>query len=182
MDCSPPGSSVHGILQAKILEWVAVSFSRGSSQPKDETWVSCVSCMAGGLFTGSHKSCSCSAPGEKQGPGFMVPWSACCRKLDNRMWWWQDPVWLLFPMPCYGLAWITSFNPPNNPRKQVLTAIIPNLQTKKLRLKKWGAVCKLECGQADTWLQISVFNPKISLPPRALILQTCTQNHFSWAL
>ena len=73
MDCSPPGSSVHGILQAKILEWVAVSFSRGSSQPKDETWVSCVSCMAGGLFTGSHKFCSCSAPGEKQGPGFMAP-------------------------------------------------------------------------------------------------------------
>ena len=32
MDCSPPGSSVHGILQARILEWVAISFSRGSSQ------------------------------------------------------------------------------------------------------------------------------------------------------
>ena len=35
MDYSPPGSSVHGILQARILEWVAVSFSRGSSQPRD---------------------------------------------------------------------------------------------------------------------------------------------------
>ena len=35
MDCSLPGFSVHGILQARILEWVAVSFSRGSSQPKD---------------------------------------------------------------------------------------------------------------------------------------------------
>ena len=35
MDCSPPGSSVHGILQARILEWVAISFSRGSSQPRD---------------------------------------------------------------------------------------------------------------------------------------------------
>ena len=34
MDCSPPGSSVHGILQARILEWVAISFSRGSSQPR----------------------------------------------------------------------------------------------------------------------------------------------------
>ena len=33
MDCSPPGSSVHGILQARILEWVAISFSRGSSRP-----------------------------------------------------------------------------------------------------------------------------------------------------
>ena len=35
MDCRPPGSSVHGILQARILEWVAVPFSRGSSQPRD---------------------------------------------------------------------------------------------------------------------------------------------------
>ena len=37
MDTSPPGSSVHGILQAKILEWVAISFSRGSSPPRDQT-------------------------------------------------------------------------------------------------------------------------------------------------
>ena len=42
MDCSLPGSSVHGILQAKILEWVAVSFSRGSSPPTNRTWVSCI--------------------------------------------------------------------------------------------------------------------------------------------
>ena len=42
MDCSLPGSSVHGISQARILEWVAISFSRGSSQPKDWTWISCI--------------------------------------------------------------------------------------------------------------------------------------------
>ena len=41
MDCSPPGSSVHEIFQASILEWVAISFSRGSYQPRDQTWVSC---------------------------------------------------------------------------------------------------------------------------------------------
>ena len=40
MDCSPPGSSVHGILQARILEWVAISFSRESSWPRDQTKVS----------------------------------------------------------------------------------------------------------------------------------------------
>ena len=39
MDCSLPGSSVRGISQARILEWVAISFSRGSSQPRDWTWV-----------------------------------------------------------------------------------------------------------------------------------------------
>ena len=42
MDCSLPGSSVHGISQARILEWVAISSSRGSSQPRDRTWVSCI--------------------------------------------------------------------------------------------------------------------------------------------
>ena len=42
MDCSPPGSSVHGILQARILEWGAISSSRGSFQPRDCTGISCV--------------------------------------------------------------------------------------------------------------------------------------------
>ena len=48
MDCSLPDSSVHGILQARILEWVAIPFSRASSQPRDQTWVSCI---AGRFFT-----------------------------------------------------------------------------------------------------------------------------------
>ena len=48
MDYSLPGSSVHGILQARIQEWVAILLSRGSSQPRDQTWVSCI---AGRFFT-----------------------------------------------------------------------------------------------------------------------------------
>ena len=40
MDYSLPGSSVHGIFQAGVLEWVAIPFPRGSSQPRDRTWVS----------------------------------------------------------------------------------------------------------------------------------------------
>ena len=40
MDCSLPGSSVHGIFQARVLEWGAIAFSRGSSQPRDQTRVS----------------------------------------------------------------------------------------------------------------------------------------------
>ena len=51
MDCSLPGSSVLGIFLARILEWVAISFSRGSSWPRDRTHVSCVFCIAGGFFT-----------------------------------------------------------------------------------------------------------------------------------
>ena len=48
MDCSPLGSSVHGILQARILEWVAIPFSKGSSWPRDQIWISC---FAGRFFT-----------------------------------------------------------------------------------------------------------------------------------
>ena len=44
MDCSPPGSSVHGILQARVLEWVGISFSRGSSRPT----LPCVNWIASG--------------------------------------------------------------------------------------------------------------------------------------
>ena len=45
MECSPPGSSVHGLLQARVLEWVAISFCRGSSPPMDCTHSSCISCI-----------------------------------------------------------------------------------------------------------------------------------------
>ena len=47
-DCSLTGSSVRGIFQARVLEWIAISFSRGSSQPRDGTRVSCI---AGRCFT-----------------------------------------------------------------------------------------------------------------------------------
>ena len=56
MDCSPPGSSIHGIFQARILGWVAISFPRGSPRPRD--WIH-VSRIAGRLFTvwATRKSC-----------------------------------------------------------------------------------------------------------------------------
>ena len=56
MDCSPPGCSSHGILQARRLEWAAITFSRGSSQPRDRTLVPCI---AGRFFTvwATGKSC-----------------------------------------------------------------------------------------------------------------------------
>ena len=48
IDYNPPGSSLHGIFQARILEWVAIPFSKVSSWPRDWTWVSCI---AGEFFT-----------------------------------------------------------------------------------------------------------------------------------
>ena len=63
MDYSPPGSSVHGILQARIVEWVAMPSSRGPSPPRDPTHVSCGSCNAGRFFTAEP-------PGKPQPKGF----------------------------------------------------------------------------------------------------------------
>ena len=54
VDCSPPGSSVHGILQAKIVEWVAISFSRGSSLPRNQTNISYVSCIGEQVLYHQH--------------------------------------------------------------------------------------------------------------------------------
>ena len=51
MDCNPPGSTVHGVSQARLLEQVAISFFRGSSQPSYQTHFFCVSCIAGKFFT-----------------------------------------------------------------------------------------------------------------------------------
>ena len=60
MDCSLSGCSVHGILQERILEWVAISFSRGSSRPRDGTQVSCI---AGRFFTlGATRDLSSNSP------------------------------------------------------------------------------------------------------------------------
>ena len=70
MDCSPPGSSVHGILQARRLEWVAISSSRGSSQPWG--WTS-VSCVAGRFFTiwDTREAPNILAKGNAQGNGVV---------------------------------------------------------------------------------------------------------------
>ena len=58
MDCSPPGSSVHGTSQARTLERVAVSYSRRSSRPRDWTHASCVSCIDMWIFSSglSHRA------------------------------------------------------------------------------------------------------------------------------
>ena len=74
MDSSPPGSSVHGILLARILEWVAMPSSRGSSCPQDRTWVFMSIALVGGFFTTSaaweagrwYKTSTCAEPGSQR--------------------------------------------------------------------------------------------------------------------
>ena len=77
VDYSLPGSSVHGVLQARTLEWVAVPASRGSSWPRDRTCILCVSCTAGGLFT-------TEPPGK---PMLRVLWLLSSHSLMSDFWW-----------------------------------------------------------------------------------------------
>ena len=91
MDCSPPGSSVQGIFQARVLEWVAISSSKWSSWPRDPTHVSCITCIAGKLFTT-----------EPSGKPHLAP-VLCCAVLSRSVvsnslepHGWQ-PAWLLCP-------------------------------------------------------------------------------------
>ena len=60
MDCSPPGSSIHGILQGRILEWVAISFPRGCSQPRDRTQFSCIAGRCFNLWATREALSECS--------------------------------------------------------------------------------------------------------------------------
>ena len=60
--CSPPGSSVHEILQARILEWIAMPFSRGSSWPRGRTHISYVSCIGRWVLYHEHHSVSAYTP------------------------------------------------------------------------------------------------------------------------
>ena len=77
LDYSLPGSSVHGICQARILEWVAIAFSWGSSRPRDQSQVAYVSCIAGRFFTNWAIEEACLLPLITLGrsSGFWVPWA-----------------------------------------------------------------------------------------------------------
>ena len=99
MDCSPPGSSVHGILQARILEWVAISSSRESSQPRDWIWVSCI---ADGFFTfwatrevqGHHEFNGKKMVDVSQ---FILVINFICAQVVTYFQWGDFSVWLLIP-------------------------------------------------------------------------------------
>ena len=90
VDCSLPGSSVHGILQAKILEWVAIPFSRGPSWPRNWTWVSCI---AGRFFIPE----SPEKPKEMLALGYLI-----LLKHTMKLQWWVSI--------CCGNRWINEGN------------------------------------------------------------------------
>ena len=138
MDCSPPGPSVHGILQARILEWVVIPFSRGSSQPKDQSRISCI---AGRYLTGE--------PTGRPMYNYIcvsllisnaVPIFACVRSsvlLDLISYLYMDDFLLLlhvglsrsFPICDLVSSWgVASLPPPKTPHpKEVLLAFVVKL-------------------------------------------------------
>ena len=132
MDCSPPGSSVHGILQAWILEQVAICFSRGSFWPKDWTQVSLI---AGRLFTGwatredsmgsaaaaakSLQSCpTLCDPMDYSPPGFSVHGILQARTLEwvaisfSNAWKWKAKVKSLSRVWLPATPWTTAYQAP----------------------------------------------------------------------
>ena len=93
MDYSPPGSSVHGILRARILEWVAMLSSRGSSRPRDQTHVFCISCN--GRWILHHLSHCASLADSWQLYGALNDGFACLTAGTN-------PPYNLLPQGCPG--------------------------------------------------------------------------------
>ena len=80
MHCSPRGSSVLGIIQERILECVAISFFRGSFQPRDQTFVSCVSCIGRWvLYQLRHWGSPCCAWSLSRVQLFVTPWTVACQ-------------------------------------------------------------------------------------------------------
>ena len=108
MDCILPGSSVHGIFQTRVLEWVAIAFSRGSSQTRDQAQVSCT---AGRRFTlwatGEAQEGPCEIPRVTQAHCRMWRWAPTRPK--NQHWGTSCPMvqWLGIPLPMQG-TWVQS--------------------------------------------------------------------------
>ena len=99
INCSPPGFSVHGILQARILEWIAMASSRGSSQPRDWAWVSSI---VGRLFYHlSHRAHVGTTEYLLMVSGEFVISSflSCCNK---NLKWWMDQHYSPWTDQCYS--------------------------------------------------------------------------------
>ena len=82
VDCSPPGSSVRGIPQARILEWVAISTSRGSSRPRDGICVPSVSCIGSRFCRGKAFAKSRLSGWEEEEAGRAQAPVTCCLSWD----------------------------------------------------------------------------------------------------
>ena len=130
LDCSCTSFSVHGISQARILEWIAISSSRGSSWPWDWIHVSCVFCIAGRFFTQSQRMV------EQQFRRNLVPgwlWKQrCLTKLDHssQICFTRWNSLLLLLLSCYSrvqLCDLIDSSPPGSPVPGILQTRTPGV-------------------------------------------------------
>ena len=134
-----PGSSVHGILQARIVEWVAVSFSRGSSQPRDWTQVSCI---AGGFFTiwATRKLKSTGVPS---------------LSLFQRIFLTQELSWGL--LHCRQILYQLSYQgSPNSVNSYLIFANLYSISFLKFLYYCLCFVCVFTNGSLKNWIQINL--------------------------
>ena len=101
MDSSPPGSSIHGVFQARVLEWVAISSSRGSSRSKDQTRTSYISCLGRQILSSKCSLIILTA--------FFPPLSLCLDRFWWRRQWYPTPV--LLPGKSHGWRSLVGCSP-----------------------------------------------------------------------
>ena len=157
MDCNPPGSSLHGILQARILELVAISFCKGSSWHRDQIHISCVSCTAGGFLT-------TWAIRETHSPPLPFQLILDCMKLQKTL----DCILLVSHQLCLGNFYIsfltlssipycrTAPSLPSQFQYQQTSAYVSKYHSTSCLTFKW-TICKLfqrrHCGVRIVFLQ-----------------------------
>ena len=122
MDCSLPGSSVHGILQARILEWVVIPFSRRSSQPRDWTWFSRI---AGRFFTVWATREASREVGNRSLQNIPL---VIFRRLESSPFFWEAPgsihLWITVMVPLWDNLRQVLFNPFYRWKIVILQAVV----------------------------------------------------------
>ena len=113
MDCSPPGSSVRGILQARILEWAAISSSRGSSQPRGRTRLSCFLHWQEDSLPRAPPMISHVAQMVKNLPAFQEPWRCGFDPWVGRIPWrkTRQPTLVFLPGESHGPRSLAGYGP-----------------------------------------------------------------------
>ena len=124
MDCSLPGTSVHGIFKARILEWVAISSSRGSTRPRDQTWVSRIVGRRFIVWAAAAAAKSLQSgptlcdPTDSSPPGSTIPGILQARTLEwvaisfSNAWKWKVKVKSLSGVRLFATAWTAAYQAP----------------------------------------------------------------------
>ena len=169
MDWGPPGSSVHGFLQARILEWAATPSSRGSSQPRDRTRISYVSCIGRWVLYHLHH------PGS---PGMLHERPNTCPQQSDLTWGWKTPsVSWATESPCVQ---VYTYDLPTHHRSSLIsfsgTRAVPvhgsvqSLSCVQLFATPWTAAHQSSLSITNSWSLLKLMSIASVMPSNHLIL------------